>query len=162
MRYGLAENISILKHHVLIFFVSLHKHWNTMVGRQTKLTDEFLKIAESVLDDDINCIIFTDEELIAEINDRLPEEARITDTTFKNWKCSNLKNDIISEFLILYRKAERKQKRNLFNELRKQKPGEWQKYAWIIERKFPAWNLKSVQEHNIKAEPIKVIIEITK
>lgn len=133
-----------------------------MAGRPSKLTDEFLKTAESVLNEDIATVVFTDEELVDEINDRLPEESRITNTTFESWKRGNLKDDRLDVFLTLYKKAERKQKNNLLRELRTAKPGEWQKYAWIIERKYPAWNLKSVQEHNIKTEPIKIIIDLAK
>jgi len=35
----------------------------------------------------------------------------------------------------------------LFNSLSSDNP-QWQKYAWIIERKFSEWNLKSISENN--------------
>jgi hypothetical protein len=34
----------------------------------------------------------------------------------------------------------------LFNSLSSDNP-QWQKYAWIIERKFSEWNLKSISEN---------------
>lgn len=128
------------------------------MGRPSKLTDEFLETAQHVLTEGDSCIIFTDEELVAEINDRLPEQARITNTTFESWKRGNLKDERLDRFITLYKKVERIQKRNLFKGMKEAKPGDWQKYAWIIERKYPVWNLKSVQEHKITVDPIKIII----
>ena len=45
----------------------------------------------------------------------------------------------------LYKKALTIQKKNLFKKLQSD-DDKWQKYAWIIERKFDDWNLRSKQE----------------
>lgn len=124
------------------------------VGRKTKLTKDWLKIAEDVLSEGDNAIIFTDNELREEINDRLsdglPEsqakKLRISDTTFESWKRGDLKDHIGLEFLRLYKKALRIQKKNLFNSLQDADEKQWQRYAWIIERKFKEWNLNRVHE----------------
>jgi hypothetical protein len=34
------------------------------------------------------------------------------------------------------------QKRNLFERLAEEPPGAWQKWAWILERKFDEWSLR--------------------
>jgi hypothetical protein len=39
----------------------------------------------------------------------------------------------------------------LFESL-KSDPQSWQRYAWIIERKFNEWNLKSIQENTTKMQ----------
>jgi len=47
--------------------------------------------------------------------------------------------------LSLYKKAITIQKKSLFESLRND-PQSWQRYAWIIERKFSEWNLKTISE----------------
>lgn len=123
-------------------------------GRKTKLTQEWLDIAEEVLHEDINAIILTDNELREEINDRISrglsdKEAKkktITDRTFESWKAGDLKDPIGNAFLRLYKKALRTQKQNLFAKLQNEDNPTWQRYAWIIERKFDNWNLRNKNE----------------
>lgn len=55
-------------------------------GRPTKLTEDFLAAMFDVLHDVDNALIYTDEELLALINDKLPLEARICGDTFSLWK----------------------------------------------------------------------------
>lgn len=99
----------------------------------------------------INSIILTDEELFLLANDYLDENDRICYMTFKNFKASAIKEeeDTYNEFLSLYKKAILKQKKNLFDKLQGDE-WQWQKYAWIIERKFSEWNLKKVSESTVK------------
>jgi GTP-sensing pleiotropic transcriptional regulator CodY len=47
--------------------------------------------------------------------------------------------------LSLYKKALTIQKKSLFENL-KNDDKSWQRYAWIIERKFSDWNLKHLSE----------------
>lgn len=130
-------------------------------GRPSKLTPTFLEIAEEVILDDINAIIFTDEDLVDEINERLPEKDRITYQTLKNWKRNVKNNEKLDEngkqFFTLIKKALRVQINSLFKEMRKDKVG-WQRFAWIIERKLDAWNIKYKHDHTTDGEPINFLI----
>lgn len=113
--------------------------------------EPFLEAAEQVLFDDINAIIFTDQELIDEINEHLGEKQQITRRTFQNWKQRIKEGDDLNgkaqSFFILYKKALRRQKNQLFKKFRNDK-GQWQRWAWIIERKFDEWNIKHKMEHD--------------
>lgn len=123
--------------------------------RPTKLTDHFLKVVEEVLNDDINAIIFTDEELLFEINNRLEKKEQIGKTTWKNYKTlakdevkktlKKIERDKMEIFLALYKEALNKQKKNLFQQLKGDEKS-WQRWAWIIERKFSEWNLRHIGE----------------
>lgn len=115
-----------------------------MAGRPSKQKD-WLQEAEKVLNNDINAVILTDEELVYEVNERVPEEKQITTRTFENWK-SKVKNDKQldeqgKQFFRLIKKALIKQKKELFQKFREDEKA-WQKWAWIIERKFEDWNIR--------------------
>lgn len=116
-------------------------------GRPSKL-DKFLEAMEIVLNQWLQSIIMTDEELFILANEQLEKENQIWYTTFKQYKASSKKeeNEWHKRFQSLYKKALIKQKNNLFNNLSSDNP-QWQKYAWIIERKFSEWNLKSISEN---------------
>lgn len=113
--------------------------------------ENFTKAMWDVLSDWINAIILTDEELFIDANDKLEEGDRICYATFKNYKSSENKEEssLYTEFLALYKKALLQQKRNLFIKLQWDE-AQWQKYAWIIERKFNDWNLKKISESTLK------------
>ena len=133
-------------------------------GRPTKLTKDWLKVAEEVVNNDINAIILTDEELVSEINDRIVKENRISDRTFRRWKSKSKDEDVKeldeigSSFVLLIKRALIKQKKHLFEKFREE-PNQWQRWAWIIERKFDNWNIKQKQEFSgsiaIKGNEIK-------
>ena len=142
------------------------KKENWIDGRPSKLTDNFLKVVKEVLNDNMNAIIYTDEELLFEINERLPKKENISIATWKNYKrytqnkeeVNNLRKvdiDKISQFLAIYKKAINIQKKNLFQQLSWDEKA-WQRWAWIIERKFSEWNLKHIgeikQETEMKVE----------
>ena len=97
-------------------------------------------------------VIFTDEELVDMVNEMLDEEDRISYRTFQRYKAGEIKDDddvgIIPLFVSSYKRALRSQKANLQMKLATDVPGGWQRYAWILERKFDEWNLraKSVDE----------------
>jgi len=120
------------------------KQW----GRPSKL-NKFLEAMEEVLNEWLQSIIMTDEELFILANENLEDEEQISYTTFKQYKASSKEEekDWNKRFKSLYKKALVKQKNNLFNSLSSDNP-QWQKYAWIIERKFSEWNLKSISENN--------------
>lgn len=116
-------------------------------GRPSKI-DRFVEVAEEVILDDINAIILTDEDLVFLINEKLEEDERITKRTFENWKAKAKGSEELDEmgerFFRLYKKALVEQSMNLFKEMRKDT--QWQRYAWIIERKFDDWNIKHKSE----------------
>ena len=124
-------------------------------GRPSKL-ENFLVGMERVLNKDINSIILTDEELFISANAELPEEDRIGYTTFKQYKASSIKEEKAwhSKFQSLYKEALGEQKKNLFNKLHDD-PQAWQRYAWIIERKFSEWNLRQISENTNKNHTIE-------
>lgn len=119
-------------------------------GRPSKLNKTFLERAKKVLWNE-NLVLFTDEELVDEINEELKPEEQISQRTFERWKSSDFetKGEIGIEFCRLMKKALRDQKENLFEKYQNEK-GAWQKWAWIIERKFSEWNLKNINENTTK------------
>lgn len=127
-------------------------------GRPTKLTKHYLEVAEKVLAHDINCIILTDNELREEINENLPEIEQIAEDTWINWKKKNRSDklneldDIGIRFLSLMKKSLREQKKNLFKSLKLKSETQWQKYAWIIERKFDDWNIRLKSEIDLTSK----------
>lgn len=125
----------------------------------SKLTDKFLEVANQVLNEDLNSIVFTNEELVDAINENLEESERISKRTFQRW--SNDEAQKNEQFVTLIKKARRIQKGNLLKELR-DVPNNWQRFAWILERKFTEYNLKKVSEVNLKTEPITININLEK
>lgn len=128
--------------------VKVVKHRKPGGGRKTKLTASFLRIATKVISDGINAIIFTDEELLFQINEELPVKKRITSRTFERWKVANSadKSDRLDVngrlFCRLIKKALQIQKKHLFDRMHDSNDSVgWQRFAWIIERKFKDWNI---------------------
>ena len=96
-----------------------------------------------VVNEGRNSLIYTDEELIFLINDKLPLEARIHADTFSLWKNGKIRDDARAQkFFSVYKRALMRQKNNLFDKLDDPKNPAWQKEAWKIERKFGDWNIK--------------------
>jgi len=122
------------------------------MGRPTKLTKNFLKTAEKILKekDGINALVCTDQELISLINERLPEKERITARTFRNWTDREDNPDFIKLNEIV-NKARIIQKISLISMLKQSKSGEWQKYAWLLERKFLDFSKKDFS-HGLSLE----------
>jgi hypothetical protein len=87
-------------------------------------------------------IIWTDEQLLDAVNELLEPEDRLSLRTLHSYKAGEIKDDEIAEvFASLYKKALREQSENLFSLLQSDVPGGWQRYAWILERKFDEWNM---------------------
>ena len=132
------------------------------LGRPSKI-DRFIEVAKDVLFRD-GLMLLTDEELVDEINENLDKKDRISQRTFKRWKANNFdeEGEIGREFCPLIKKALRSQKENLFKRFQNDERA-WQKWAWIIERKFSEWNLKKISESSteIKGE-IKTEIDYSK
>jgi len=133
-------------------------------GRPSKLTKNWITVAKEIVNEEINAIILTDEELVFLINEKVEEKQRISGRTFIRWKKKNKKDEegeekdkefdkIGEEFCHLIKKALMKQKKDLFNSL-KNDDKQWQRFAWIIERKFNAWNIKKQIDVTTKGESI--------
>lgn len=120
-------------------------------GRPTKLTQELIDTFKQVVNE--NILYCTDEDIFLLLNERLPKENQISHPTFKNYKAGKVteKNDLFEEFLSVIKKALINERRNLLHELRTT-DGQWQRFAWILERKFAEWNLKHVSEVDIKGD----------
>ncbi len=114
-------------------------------GSPTKLTEEVIESIRQVISN--NILAYTDEELVVEINELLPLESRFGYEAFSKWKrgVSQADNPLYPEFLRLVKKALIKEKQRLLESLEKDK-GQWQRFAWILERKFDEWNIKVKQE----------------
>jgi hypothetical protein len=133
---------------------------------------KFIEAAEELLEtilsevgttDNYKAIIHTDSELLMLVNQKLEENDRITDSTFEAWKHGDITdNEALEKFSGLIKKAESIQKQSLFKELMDGGSGLWQKWAWILERKFPKWNLKKISEMDVttKGEKLKQIFKI--
>jgi hypothetical protein len=125
------------------------------MARPSKMSVELINAFQEVLDEYI--LFATDEELIVLLNEKLPEEQRIHQNTFKNWKAgSQENNELYKEFLSLIKKALIKEKQRLLLNLQGDEKA-WQRWAWIIERKFDEWNIKQKLDHTTKGESIRDI-----
>ena len=123
-------------------------------GQPTKLTSLFIETAEDVLKDGA-LMLFTDAELLDEINENLPIKNRICQRTFYNWKekFKAKKYDEIEpiglEFLHLLKKTVRYQKKMLLNALVVDHKS-WHRWAWLAERKWDEFNIR--RKTDIKAD----------
>lgn len=133
----------------------------TKNGRPSKLNDEFLDIFRTVVKEAMgidngdplnkfNAIFLDDDELRMLINEKL--EAKdlkgIPRQRFQSWKAGKLKDkdELLAEFHSIYKKAMQIQKQNLFLKMATDEKA-WQRFAWIIERKFEQWRMKYKFDH---------------
>ena len=98
-------------------------------------------------------MLLTDEELVFLINEELEGKDKISDRTFARWKAKDFGEDdkLGRTFVMLIKKALLIQKETLYKSMLGEDRA-WQKYAWIIERKFAEWNLKHISENFNKNE----------
>jgi hypothetical protein len=140
------------------------------IGRPSKIHAfiEALKDVLSVDEFEKQIIFLTDAELVFVINQKLKEKERITDMTFRRWKAKNTGEDVKGvepldevgkEFCSVYKSALIRQKAALFKKLLSPSEGQWQRYAWIIERKFDDWNIrhKTEVDATVKAKAITIV-----
>lgn len=122
-------------------------------GRPIKLSETWIQCAEEVLTDN-SVIILTDEELLFNINERAEElsiDNTISERTFQKYKAwdvawtSDEERELLESFRRLIKKALVREKKSLFSKMWNDPI--WQKWAWIIERKFSEWNLKQITDN---------------
>ena len=94
-----------------------------------------------------------------QVNWELKPKDQISDRTFQRYQASEEKNNILKEFCRLLKKARLKAKIALIKEVRAG-PQNWQSRSWILERKYPEYNLKQISEHKFDIQPIKIIIDL--
>jgi len=123
------------------------------VGRPSKLSPQLVTALKNIRDNEDSYVLFTDEELVEEINERLPKDKRISYPTFRNYKDGNYRYDgeresiFLSEFLSVLKSIRRKQKEWLTANMLEAGAGSWQKFGWIGERKFNDLNLTRKVDH---------------
>jgi hypothetical protein len=93
-------------------------------------------------------IAMTDEGLVSCVNDMVDEKDRITLRTFERYKRGEIgandpDGENVSLFLSAYKRAIDQQRFALARALADDVPGGWQRYAWLLERKFDDFNLRS-------------------
>ena len=116
---------------------------NPKGGRPSKMAT-WIWAFEKVLNDPTNVLMCTDEELVMLTNELLEEKDQICENTFIWWKAGNITEEYketYTKFLGLYKKALSKEKKSLMVRFQSDE-GQWQKWAWIIERKFDEWNIR--------------------
>ena len=129
------------------------------MGRPSKLNKEVIEAIEKLINS--NILYYTDEEMVEEINELLPEDKRFSYEAFSKWK-RGLRADnseYLDKFVRLLKKATQQEKQRLLEKLQSDKQS-WQRFAWILERKFDEWNIKSKSEvdHNVRVESLPDIV----
>ena len=121
-----------------------------VIGLQN-MNKGWIQKAEEVVNEGFNAIILTNKEILFKINEACVKNSeRISINTFTSWRkhIGDLSDDKISpleqKFLQIFMGALIRQKNLIFEKYFDSE--DWKKWAWIIERKFEEWNLKSKQE----------------
>lgn len=147
------------------------EEWNSNPGRPSKLP-KFIEAAKELLLEqtekqvqdatgthtipfNLAVVALKEEELLQRINDKLDEEDRVAKSTYENWKAGNIKDPVCQQFLEIYKKALAIQREAVMS-LMIVDEGKWQRFAWIIERKFDEWKLKT-ENRNINENKSEVL-----
>jgi hypothetical protein len=94
-------------------------------------------------------IAMTEGGLLSCINDMVEEHERISDRTWRSYKngdVAGLKPDeykYVALFISAYKKALESQRYALAMALGRDTPGAWQKWAWLLERRFEEFNQRT-------------------
>ena len=93
-------------------------------------------------------IVHDPHELIEMVNACLNEDERICERTFERYlKGESMAKwadqEIAEQFMTAYKLAKYEQKQRLFQLLAEDQPGGWQRWTWILERRFDEWNLRN-------------------
>lgn len=122
-------------------------------GRPSKLTEELVGTFQEVVDQPNN-IYLTDEQLFGFLIEALERKHFniIGYRNFQEYKNSKNKYEktIFQKFQRIMKKALSEELKTLMQSLKEGRSGEWQKYAWIIERKFDDWNIRQKLNSEVK------------
>lgn len=130
------------------------------LGRPFKMETWLPALEEVLSDEDIRFL--TDEDLIFLVNRKLDPKNKIDPRTFENWKAGKFHQDadLGQQFMDCLKFAEIKQKQYLATKMLDSDEKNWQRFAWIGERKHPSLHLKSISE-NINRNEQQTTINIT-
>jgi hypothetical protein len=124
-------------------------------GRPSKMTQHFMEVAERVITD--NILACTDEDILFLINEKLEESEKIAGSTWEFWKAGKYGDDERRDwFLGVIKKALIIERNNILSRL-KDDDKAWQRWAWIMERKFDDWNIKNKSDITSAGKEIKYI-----
>ncbi|TRX34955.1 hypothetical protein FNW52_12500 [Flavobacterium sp. ZT3R18] len=129
-------------------------------GRPFKMQYWVAELNTVLCDEDI--LFLTDKDLVFLVNKNLPDENKISESTFEKWKAGKFhpNEEIGKEFIGMIHLALIRQKQMLAKKMMDDTTGQWTRYAWIMERKFVEWNLKHISE-NINKNEQATVIQIT-
>lgn len=99
-------------------------------------------------------IAMTESGLLSCINDMVEDHEKISDRTWRSYKTGEIagltsdEQRCVGLFISAYKKALESQRYALAMALGQDSPGAWQKWAWLLERRFEEFNqrTKSVDE----------------
>lgn len=128
------------------------------MARPLKISENFINAVKKIIND-ITAIAFTDEDFLFEVNWELKPKDQISIDTFYRYQKKEEESDILKEFCNLLKKARHKAKIELIKEVRAG-PQNWQSRSWILERKYPEYNLKQISEHKFDIQPITIKINL--
>lgn len=108
-------------------------------------------------------IIFSDAELLRYVNDILPVDHRVSESSWLRYKKGEISRDEldadVERFRMAYERALMVQRGKLFELMAEDVPGGWQRWSWIIERRFDEWNLRNkVVEESV--EPKQLVFRV--
>jgi hypothetical protein len=133
-------------------------------GRPSKITPNLIQALNEVLVEK-KILIMNDQDLVMFVNEKLEEDEQISNSSFAHWKGMQLPDtnadaNVVKEFLHIIKKALYTERDNLMTKMQQGKDPHWARYAWIIERKFEEWNLRTITDNRHRF-PDKVPITVT-
>jgi len=139
-------------------------------GRPTKMNPRLIEIFTQIVNE--NMLYCTNEDIFHLLNLKLKEEGleQISYMTFWRWitKAADYQStkpelaDMFTEFCYIIKTALIRERSNLLNNLRAGGDAQWQRFAWILERKFDEWNIRNKQDIEQTTKVIKVFDETEK
>jgi hypothetical protein len=128
-------------------------------GRPHKMANWLTALNEVIEKEDT--MFLSDKDVLFLVNQKLPQEDRISTSTFQKWKAGKWHDESVAEqFMETLEFVGIKQKQALGQMLMTDKTNNWTRLAWTMERKFSDWNLKRISE-NININEPSTVIHIT-
>ena len=126
-------------------------------GRPFKMKS-FVDAFKEVLEEE-DLLFLKEEDLLFLANKRLAKKDRITKRSFQNWKVGKFHQDEETgeTFLELIEEMLIRQKQFIGRRMFETNNSTWQKYKFLLERKFDEFNLKHISERINKNENTNII-----
>lgn len=127
-------------------------------GRTTKINDKIINAFELVLEENDNGCLLEDEELVILVNEKLEGKDKFSYSAFQSWQAfaRNKKTKTTENNRILYNgirgviKKFLLEKKLLLLKNTQKSDAHWQRFCWILERKFDEWNIRRKTEIDVK------------